>query len=138
MPANNIIPPSHVDLLQRPIVVTLVTVMNDGQPQATPVWADFDGTYVRVNTARGRQKDKNIRARPKVTVLIIDPNNAYRWMEIRGTVVEQDDAAGLDHINMLSKKYRGVEDYYSSNPSMRGKEQRVMFRIQPTRVITGG
>lgn len=133
-----VIPDSHRDLLDRPVVVTLVTLMPDGQPQATPVWCDFDGEFVRVNTARGRQKDKNMSARPQVTVLAIDPENPYRWMEVRGRVASMDDAEGVNHINKLSGEYVNQPDYYARQPERRGKEQRVMVRIMPTRVITGG
>lgn len=136
MAENGSIPDSHKDLLDRPIVVSLATVNPNGQPQVTPVWVDYDGTYVRVNSARGRRKVKNMETRPQVTVLSIDPDDPYRWMEVRGVIEEIDEASGLDHINSLSKKYRGVEDYYSRNPDRRGKETRVMFKIRPTRVIT--
>lgn len=138
--ATNLIPESHKDLLERPVVVTLVTVMPDGQPQATPVWCDYDGEYVRVNTARGRQKDKNMASRPKVTILAVDPDNPYRWIEVRGTITEMNDdqAIAVAHINKLSGLYRGVDDYYSPMPERRGKETRVMVKIKPTRVVTGG
>ena len=130
------IPENFRDLLDEPVVVALVTIMEDGQPQATPVWVDYDGTYVRVNTARGRQKDKNMRPDAKVTVLAIDPKNAYRWLEIRGRIAEETEEGALEHINALSLKYRGEPDYYAPNPSMRGKQQRVTYKIEPLRVNT--
>lgn len=130
------IPEEFMDLVTRPVVVTLVTVMPDGQPQATPVWYSYDGTHILVNTARGRQKDKNMQNRPKVTILAVDPDNPYRYMELRGEVVGEDEEKGLAHINELSQKYRGIEDYYSGNPAMRGKEQRVVYKIALTKVLT--
>jgi PPOX class probable F420-dependent enzyme len=130
------IPAEFKDLLDRPIVVTLVTVMPDGQPQATPVWVDYDGTYVRVNTARGRQKDKNMKVGAKVTVLSIDPDNPYRWLEIRGKVVAETEVGALEHINALSLKYRNEPDYFKRNESMRGKQQRVTYKIEPLRINT--
>jgi PPOX class probable F420-dependent enzyme len=136
MSENVKIPDSHKDLLERPIVVSLATVNPSGQPQVTPVWVDYDGTYVRVNSARGRQKVKNMEARPQVTILAVDPDNAYRWMEVRGRVEDVDEANGLDHINKLSKKYRGEEDYYQRTPQLRGTQTRVMFKIRPTHVVT--
>jgi PPOX class probable F420-dependent enzyme len=128
------IPENFRDLLDEPVVVALVTIMEDGQPQATPVWVDYDGTYVRVNTARGRQKDKNMRPDAKVTVLAIDPKNPYRWLEVRGRIAEETEEGALEHINSLSLKYRGEPDYYAPNPSMRGKQQRVTYKIEPLRV----
>jgi PPOX class probable F420-dependent enzyme len=128
------IPEKFRDLFERPVVVSLVTVMPNGQPQATPVWVDYDGTHVIINTARGRQKDKNMHKNAKVTVLAIDPDDPYRWVEVRGRIVEEDEESGLAVINALSKKYRGVEDYYSSNPSRRGQEQRVTYKIEPTHI----
>lgn len=132
------IPESHVDLLNGPVYVTLVTVMPDGQPQATPVWANFDGTRIWVNSAKGRQKDKNMRGNNKVTVFAMDPNNAFRWIEVRGTVTEITEEGALDHINALSKLYTGNEDYYAYNPGGKGKETRVIYKITPTSVNTLG
>lgn len=132
------VPETHRDLLEGPVVVSLVTLMPDGQPQATPVWCDYDGTYVRVNTAAGRQKYKNMLERPQVTVLAIDPKNPYRWLEVRGHVAESSEEDGLEHINRLCELYTGNPDYYSRNPGLRGQEQRVMFKIEPKRVVAGG
>ncbi len=128
------IPERFKDLFDQPVVVALVTIMPDGQPQATPVWITTDGGNLVVNTARGRQKDKNMSVGAKVTVLAIDPTNPYRWVEVRGQIIDEDEATGLDVINALSKKYRGEPDYYKGNPSMRGKETRVTYTIEPTRV----
>lgn len=132
------IPESHKDLLVNPVVVSLVTLMPDGQPQATPVWADFDNGQIVVNSALGRQKTRNMTEGSKVTVLAMDPANPYRWIEVRGEISEVDEASGLDWINRLSNKYRGNPDYYSRMEDLRGKEQRVTYRIQPTRVNVGG
>ncbi|MFN8527672.1 MAG: PPOX class F420-dependent oxidoreductase [Anaerolineae bacterium] len=138
--ATHLIPESHRDLLERPVVVTLVTVMPDGQPQATPVWCDTEGEFIRVNTTRGRQKHKNMVARPKVTILAVDPQNPYRWIEVRGVIVDMNDdqTIAVGHIDKLAKLYRGDDDYYSRNPERRGTETRVVVRIKPTRVVTGG
>jgi len=128
------IPESHKHLLTDPIVVALVTVMPDGQPQATPVWADYDGTHVIINTARGRQKDKNMFPGAKVTVLVIDPKNTQHWLEVRGVIAEEDEASGLDVINALSLKYRGEADYFARSPQLRGVQQRVTYKIEPKHV----
>ena len=138
--SNVQIPQSHVDLLKEPVVVTLVTVMPDGTPQATPVWTDWTGEHLIVNTARGRQKDRNMERRSKVAILAVDPTNPYRWLEIRGEVDEISEEDGVEWINRLSKKYRGIDEYYSgpNGEELRKREQRVTYRIRPTRVNKGG
>lgn len=130
------IPETHKHLLLDPIVVNLVTVMPDGQPQATPVWVDYDGTYVIVNTARGRQKDRNMKPGAKVTILSINPKNDHDWLEVRGVVAEETEVGAVDVINSLSLKYRGNADYYATAPEQRGVQQRVTYKIEPTRVNT--
>ncbi len=132
------IPDAFKDLIDRPIVVALVTVMPDGQPQATPVWIDRQGDILRVNTARGRQKDRNMQRDAKVTVLSIDPNNPYRWLEVRGTIIDESEQTGVEVINALSAKYRDEPDYYARNPAQRGRETRVTYLIEPTKVTTSG
>ena len=132
------IPESHKHLLLDPIVVTLVTVMPDGQPQATPVWADYDGRYVIVNTARGRQKERNMKPGAKVTILSINPKNDHDWMEVRGVIAEETEEGAVDVINALSLKYRGEPDYYARIPEQRGVQRRVTYKIEPTRVNTSG
>jgi PPOX class probable F420-dependent enzyme len=128
------IPENFRDLFERPVVVTLVTVMPDGQPQATPVWCSYDGSHILINTARGRQKDRNMQANAKVTILAMDPDNPYRYLEVRGTVDAITEDGALEHINALSKKYRGNEDYYANMPHLRGKETRVIYKIAPQKV----
>lgn len=132
---TDIIPAAFKDLLERPIVVTLVTLMPDGQPQATPVWFSYDGAHIWVNTARGRQKDTNMTERPQVTVLSVDPDNAYRYLEVRGLIDEITEEGALEHINMLSKRYFGREDFYANNPEGRQRETRVIYKIRPVRVL---
>ena len=123
------------DLLQRPIVVAFATSNPDGQPQVTPVWASLEGDQVWINSAVGRRKDRNVRANPKVTVLSLDPQDPFHWVEIRGEVIEFDESdAALAHINKLSGLYAGNDDYYSFNPGGRGDEQRVIYKIRPTKV----
>ncbi len=129
------IPDNVKDLLARPIVVAFATSNPDGQPQVTPVWASLEGDQVWINSAVGRRKDRNIRANPKVTVMILDPENDFHWVEIRGEVVEFDESdAAVAHINKLSGIYAGNEDYYSFNPEGKGKEQRVIYKINPSKV----
>ena len=129
------IPEDFKDLIERPVVVSLVTLMPDGQPQASPVWFSYDGSHILINTARGRQKDRNMSARPQVTVLFVDPADPYRYMEIRGTVDEITEDGALEHINSLCFRYLGREDFYETMPENRGKETRVLYKIKPVRVV---
>ncbi len=127
------IPASHEDLLTRPIVVSLVTVMPDGQPQATPIWADLHEGNIRINTVDGRQKDKNLRERKMATVLAIDPDNPYRWMEVRGKVVWESEGDDRDVIEKLAHDYTGKP--YATHVDT---DRRVTFHIAPERVVTSG
>ena len=129
------IPEGVRDLLDQAIVVAFATSNPDGQPQVTPVWASAEGDQIWINSAVGWRKDRNIRANPKVTVLVIDPEDDFNWAEIRGEVVECDESeAALAHINKLSGLYSGNEDYYAFNPGGKGKEQRVIYKIQPSKI----
>jgi len=132
------IPASHRDLLDGPVFVTLVTVMPDGQPHATPVWCNTDGDYVLINSTRGRQKDRNMTRDPRVSIVAIDPKNPYRWIEVRGKVVEITEKGAVEHINALSKLYTGNEDYYAFSPAAKGKETRLKYRIEPVKITTQG
>jgi PPOX class probable F420-dependent enzyme len=135
---SNLIPDSVKDLLDRPIVVTLVTLMPDNTPQATPVWFSWDGEHVWVNTARGRAKDKNLSQRRKATILAVDPQNPYRYLEIRGEVVESTEEGAVDHINFLSGRYTGNSDYYKGDTARMNSETRVIYKIKPVRVLPRG
>jgi PPOX class probable F420-dependent enzyme len=125
------IPDAFIDLLDRPIVVTLVTLMPNGQPQATPIWADVVDGRIRVNTVVGRQKYKNMKERPQVTVLAIDSENPYRWMEVRGEVTGESLEDGDAVIDKLSRDYVGT-DYGDHRP----ENTRVNLYITPTRIVT--
>lgn len=125
------IPESHQDLFVRPVVVGLATVQPDGQPQVTPIWADLEDGKIRINTAAGRQKWKNLIERPMATVMALDPDDPYRWIEVRGKVVSNSEEGGDDVINQLSHKYTG-QDYQGFVEG----QVRVTFLIEPTRVVT--
>jgi len=132
------IPDNFRDLLDEPVYVTLATVLPDGQPQLTVVWCSYDGQYIWINTTRNRQKDKNLMARPQATIMAIDPNNPYRWMEVRGTVAEVTEEGGVDHINQLAQLYVGKTPYYGgfAPAEMAEQETRVIYKIKPERVVT--
>ena len=128
------VPDKYGDLLKKPAFAHLATLMKDGSPQVTPVWCDYDGTHVRVNSAKERLKDKNMRRDKRVALSIQDPDNPYRYIAIRGTV-EQITQDGADaHIDALAKKYLGKERYPFRAPG----EVRVIYRIRPDRVSTYG
>ncbi|MCU0513492.1 MAG: PPOX class F420-dependent oxidoreductase [Anaerolineae bacterium] len=129
------IPDAFQDLVTTTTFPTLVTVMPDGQPQGSIVWFSYDGRHILVNTARGRQKDKNMRARPQVTLVFVDPQNPYRFLEVRGQVAEITEEGALEHINQLSERYTGKKDFYQDMPERRGQEVRVIFKIEPLRVV---
>ncbi len=125
------IPQTHRDLIERPLVAVLATIMPDGTPQASPVWFDFDGTYIRINSARGRQKDRNMRERPRVSLVILDSANPYRYLEVRGRVVRVTEEGADAHIDALARRYLGQERFTRNSPD----EVRVLYLIEPTRVI---
>jgi PPOX class probable F420-dependent enzyme len=124
----------YLDLFQKKAFAHLATLMSDGCPQVTPVWCDFDGTYVRINSAKGRVKDRNMRRDPRVTLSIQDPDNPYRYLEVRGRVVEVTEEGADAHIDSLAKKYLGVDKYPYRQPG----ETRVIYKIQPERTSTMG
>ena len=126
------IPENYLDLFKKRAFAHLGTIMPDGQIQVNPVWVDYDGECVLVNTSRGRQKDCNMQSRPQVTIEIQDPDNPYRYMEIRGQVAEAVEEGALEHINKLAKKYTGSDNYQNLKPG----EVRVIYKIKPERVLT--
>ena len=128
------IPDQYKDLLQKKAFAHLGTVMKDGSPQVTPIWFDYDGTHVRINSAKGRWKDKNMRNRPKVALSIPDPDNPYRYMQIRGTVTEVTENGADAHIDSLAKKYLGQDKYPYRQPG----EERVIYKIAVERVTAQG
>lgn len=108
-----VIPEKFHDLFRRPILCAFTTINPDGQPHSIPVWCDFDGEFVRVNLRKGTKKVRNLQTNSKLTVLVIDPQNAGHWIEVQGHVREmKDEAHGAhDHINKLSEKYTGNPVY---------------------------
>ncbi|HLG17376.1 MAG TPA: PPOX class F420-dependent oxidoreductase [Blastocatellia bacterium] len=128
------IPEKYADLFQKRAFGNLATVMPDGSPQVTPVWVDYDGKYVLVNSARGRQKDKNIARSSSVAISIVDPDNPYRYLEVRGRVAEITEEGARDHIDKMAKKYLGQDKY----PFAQAGEVRVLFKVEPERFSSMG
>jgi len=127
------IPDSTHDLFERPIVSVLSTINPDGQPHTVPVWCDYDGKNVRVNAPAATKKAHNMKMGSKVTVLVLDPQNTFHWVEVMGHVIEvKDESHGArDHINSLSKKYTGNPVYQGYG---RSNVNRVMYVIEPDTV----
>jgi len=121
------IPEKYRDLFSKRAFASLATLMPDGSPQVTPVWCDLEGDRVLINSAKGRQKDRNLRRDPRVALSIFDPDNPYRYLEIRGRVVEITEEGADQHIDKMAKKYLGVNSYPYRKPT----EVRVLYKIQP-------
>jgi PPOX class probable F420-dependent enzyme len=135
MPAN--VPDSHRDLLEGPFSAVFTTVAPNGQPENTVVWCSWDGEHVLVNTAVGRRKEKNVRTNPKVALTVIDPGNAFRWIDVRGSVEAIVEDVDFRNINAHCKIYTGKDEYYGGfQPAeARGTEKRVILQIRPDRVM---
>ena len=128
------IPEKYRDLFNKKAFANLATLMSDGQPQVTPVWVDYDGSSVIVNSARGRVKDLNMRRDPRVAIALVDPDNPYRYLEVRGRVVDISQDGASAHIDKMAKKYLGVDKYPYAQPG----EVRVLYRIRPEHVHAYG
>jgi PPOX class probable F420-dependent enzyme len=128
------IPDGFKDILNKPGYAHLATLMKDGSPQVTPVWYDFDGTHIRINTAKGRLKDKNMRRDKQVALSIQDPDNPYRYLAIRGAIDDITENGADAHIDALAKKYLDKDKYPFRAPG----EVRVMYKIRPEKVSTMG
>ena len=129
------IPEKYLDLFKgKKAFANLGTLMPDGQPQVTPVWFDFDGENLIFNSARGRQKDRNVRRDPRVSLSIVDPENPYRYVEVRGRVTNITQEGADDSINKLAKKYLGVDKYPYAQPG----EVRVIYVVRPEHVHGNG
>jgi PPOX class probable F420-dependent enzyme len=124
------IPEKYTDLLSpnKKAFAHLATLMKDGSPQVTPVWFDYVDGMIRVNTARGRVKDRNMKVGSRVALSIQDPDNPYRYVQIRGKVVKETEEGADAHIDSLAKKYMGVDSY----PFRNAAEKRVIYYIEPT------
>jgi PPOX class probable F420-dependent enzyme len=128
------LPDSHKDLLQKKAFAALATIGRNGAPQVTPVWFDDDGRHIRFNTAKGRVKDKNLRRNPAVALSIQDPENPYRYVQVKGRVAEITEEGADAHIDALAKKYLGKDRYPNRQPG----EVRVIYKVVPERVQVMG
>lgn len=120
-------PEKFLDLLKPEIksLLFLATTMPDGSPQVTPVWFDHDGEHILINTNEGRVKDRNMKERSKVAMVIQDPSDPYRYLGIRGEVVSYTRQGADEHIDMLARRYRGKPWNY------RPGQKRIIYKIRP-------
>lgn len=123
------IPEKYRDLFEKPVFAHLATITPKGEPQVNPVWIDVHGEYIRFNSARGRQKDKNVKANPKVSLSLQDPDQPYRYVEVRGEVVDITEEGADAVIDGLAKKYLGADTYPFRTPD----EVRVTYLVRPDR-----
>lgn len=128
------IPDSHRDILQGKNFAHVATTMPDGSPQTTPVWIDIEGDTILFNTADGRQKARNLDRDPRIAISVSDAGNPYRYIQVRGKVIDKTTEGADAHIDKLAKKYMGADSYPGRNPA----ETRVIYRVQPEHVNTMG
>ena len=126
--------PDQEALLREPHLAQLTTLMPDGSPQTTPVWIDVNDGLIWVNTAEGRVKHRNVLRDPRVSVAVVHNDNHYRWVAVRGTVVEVTREGADDHIDAMAKKYLGHDRYPWHQPD----QHRVLVKIKPENVIGQG
>lgn len=128
------IPVSHQDLLadEAETFASLATTMPDGSPQLTPVWFDLDDGRIRINTSKGRVKEANMRERPQVAFMVVDPKNPYRYIQIRGHILDRTEDGAAEHIHQLADKYTGEREFRDYKQT-----DRVMYIIEPDSVDVG-
>jgi PPOX class probable F420-dependent enzyme len=122
---------SAISLFRGKNFAFIASLMNDGAPQITPVWIDYDGQFCLVNTAEGRTKQKNFERDTRVALSVFDLANPYNTVSIRGKVVEQTANGADEHIDKLAKKYLGVDKYPFRAPG----EKRIILKIKPEKVF---
>lgn len=132
------IPESHLKLISGPYYAVFTTLSPEGNPENTIVWCSWDGEYILVNTAAGRRKDTNIRQNPNVALCVLDPEDGFYWIDVRGIVEEIAPDEDYANINAHAKLYAGADEYYGgvAPAELRGAEERIIFKIKPERVVT--
>ena len=124
---SSVIPESHADILDQKVLAHVATIGPDGEPQNNPVWFDHQDGFIRFSQTTTRQKVRNVQRDPRVAISIVDENNPYRYLEIRGTVERIDPDPDKAFINSMAKKYHGQDVYTGSPPS----ETRVVVVVRP-------
>ena len=135
-----VIPDSHRDLLEKPVVVILSTVSAEGKPHAVAVWRRWDGEFIRITSDPNVRKHKNILANSNVSVLALDPQNPYRFLEIGGVVEKIETEGVLDELNLHTQLYMGKPNYFGDvEPAEKlATFKGIMFKIKPVRVVKFG
>ncbi|MGH7987687.1 MAG: PPOX class F420-dependent oxidoreductase [Candidatus Acidiferrales bacterium] len=129
------VPDQYLDLLTgKKAFANLATIMKDGSPQVTPIWFDYTNGQIRLNTARGRVKERNMQKGARVALAIMDPDNPYRYVQVRGRVITASETGADEHIDSLAKKYLGKDKYPFRGPG----EVRVMYQVEPVSVSGNG
>ena len=128
------IPQAYRYLFDKKSFAHIATIGADGTPQVTPVWVDYDGTHIRFNTARGRVKTQNLARNPTVALSVQDPDNPYRYVQVKGRVTEMTEKGADEHIDALAKKYLGQDRY----PYRRAGEVRVTVKVAPEKIQSMG
>ncbi len=122
-----IIPEEYLDLLDTTALAHIATLGPNGEPQNNPVWFDFDGDRIKFSQTKTRQKYRNIQREPRIALSIVDPENPYKYLEIRGTVDQVEEDPDLEFINAMAKKYLGVEEYPYHQPG----DERIVLYVRP-------
>ncbi|MFC4359034.1 PPOX class F420-dependent oxidoreductase [Halobium salinum] len=125
-----VIPEEYRDLFEKRSFAFVATLLPDGSPHVTPTWVDFDGEHVLVNTVPDTRKDRNVRGDPRVALAVADPENPYRYVSVRGEVVEHRTDGAREHLDDLAERYTGRREY--DGP---GAEERVVLVIRPDNVV---
>lgn len=124
---NNRIPEGYGDLLETNALVHVATIGPDGEPQNNPVWFDWDGRHVKFSQTKTRQKYRNVSRDPRLALSIVDPENPYRYIEIRGEVTKVEEDPNNDFINAMAKKYLGLDEYPYHQPG----DERIILYVEP-------
>ena len=122
-----VIPENYSDLLSSTALAHVATIGPKGEPQSNPVWFDWDGEHVKFSQTKTRQKYRNLNRDPRVALSIVDPENPYRYLEVRGEVTRIEEDLDLDFINSMSKKYLGLDKYPNHQPG----DERVVIFVEP-------
>lgn len=135
-----IIPDSHKDLLEKPVVVVFTTVSAEGKPHSVGIWRRWDGEFIRITSDPDNRKHKNILANPNVAVMALDPQNPYRFLEIEGVVESIETEGALEELNRHTQLYMGKSTYFGNVEPAESEAtyKGIMFKIRPTRVIKFG
>ncbi len=124
---NGQIPEGYQDLLETNALIHVATIGPDGEPQSNPVWFDWDGEHIKFSQTKTRQKYRNVGREPRIAVSIVDPENPYRYLEVRGEVTEIEEDPDNDFINAMAKKYLGMDEYPYHQPG----DERVVLYLKP-------